>query len=201
MPHELLDSINKYGYLVLFFLVFIQEIGVPTFPNEITLCYFGYLCSQNLYSLSQSILIAVSADVLGTLLLYSVFFFFSKQIFHSEKKWIKKILLKIESVQHKRRYRSNFSFFIGRLTPFVRGYVSVFAGITQLPIKIYFLQVLVSALLFTGGLITVGFCFANHIQKFLLTAQLSYSQFKIILFVILCLFVVKWFFKKIWFTK
>lgn len=201
MPHELLDSISKYGYLILFLLVFIQEMGVPTFPNEITLCYFGYLCSQDIYSLSQSILIAVSADILGTSLLYWVFFFFARQFCNSKHEWLRKIVFRVESAQYKKKYTNNFSFFLGRVTPFIRGYVSVYAGIKCLPFKIYFLQVIASALVFTGGFITIGFCFANHFQKFLLLTHLYYTECRLIVVIMICFLILKWCYKKIWFVK
>ncbi|MCX6740828.1 MAG: hypothetical protein NTY61_00295 [Candidatus Parcubacteria bacterium] len=44
MPHSLAVFITHYGYLAIFFLVFLQEIGVPNpVPNELVLLFSGYL--------------------------------------------------------------------------------------------------------------------------------------------------------------
>ena len=44
MPEEVVYYITGYGYLAIFILVFLQEIGMPNpFPNELLLIFSGYL--------------------------------------------------------------------------------------------------------------------------------------------------------------
>jgi membrane protein DedA with SNARE-associated domain len=46
MPPELILYITKYGYIAIFVLIFLQEIGAPNpIPNEFVLLYSGYLKS------------------------------------------------------------------------------------------------------------------------------------------------------------
>ena len=46
MPPTFSAYIIKYGYLAIFSLVFLQEIGVPNpVPNELVLLFSGYLTS------------------------------------------------------------------------------------------------------------------------------------------------------------
>ncbi len=46
MSPELSDYIVQYGYIAIFSLVFLQEIGVPNpIANELVLVFSGYLTS------------------------------------------------------------------------------------------------------------------------------------------------------------
>ena len=59
------------------------------------------------------------------------------------------------------------SILILRVTPFVRGYVSVLAGIIHLPFKTYIKQVILSAILWTGGWIILGAMTSKYFKIFL----------------------------------
>ncbi len=44
MPEDVVYYVTRYGYLAIFILVFLQEIGMPNpFPNELLLIFSGYL--------------------------------------------------------------------------------------------------------------------------------------------------------------
>ena len=89
MNSELTIYIFKYGYLAIFILIFIQEIGIPNpIPNEIVLAYSGFLCSKGLLQIPFVILTSVSADFLGTNLLYAIFYFLGEFIIKNKSKWL-----------------------------------------------------------------------------------------------------------------
>ena len=49
MPDEVMQYIVKYGYLAIFVLVFLQEVGAPNpIPNELVLVLSGYLTFMGL---------------------------------------------------------------------------------------------------------------------------------------------------------
>lgn len=164
MLEQLLLALQQNGYLILFILVFIQELGVPTISNELILLYFGYLCSQFFYSISLALIIGILADVLGSIILFSLFYLFSNYLSNSKIKFIKKIFEKIKYKQEEKKFSNNYSLFFGRLIPYVRGYVSVFAGISKFSYHIYALYLLGSAIIFTGGLILLGYVLGNQLQ-------------------------------------
>lgn len=164
MPEHLLNYINQYGYLLLFALVFLQEIGVPSFPNEIILYYFGYLASQNNFILILVLLTAITADIIGTILLYIVFYFFGKVIIKHKPTWLKVNKEKLISIKSKIVSRKSRTIFFLRITPFLRGYISVFAGIMHFPFKVYFKQIVLSAILWTGGWVILGWYTNQYFQ-------------------------------------
>jgi len=64
----------EYGYLSIFLLVFLQEIGIPSFPNELLLLYTGYLAYKGILDLFKVLMMVVAADISGSFILYILFF-------------------------------------------------------------------------------------------------------------------------------
>src|SRR3989344_4102021 len=89
MPEELSLYIIKYGYLAIFGLIFLQEIGIPNpVPNELILLFSGYLSSIGTLSLPLIFLTAVSADFIGTAVLYTIFYLFGKYFLERKPNWL-----------------------------------------------------------------------------------------------------------------
>ena len=152
----LLGFVSDYGYLAVFLLVFLQEIGVPNpVPNELVLLFAGALTSIGDLSIWLMFLTAVAADIIGTTLLFSVFYFFEHKIMEKVRKW-EKINQKLDAIKAKILERGKPAIFLGRMMPFVRGYVSVAAGILNIPYKTFLPMVIFPAIIWTGGYVTLG---------------------------------------------
>jgi membrane protein DedA with SNARE-associated domain len=154
MPLELIEYITNYGYLTIFGLVFLQELGVPNpVPNELILIFSGYLASTGKLSFSLVVLTAVAADFIGTTILYLVFYSFGT-----------KFLKKIKFLPHKKiaqlvvylSGRGRWGVYVGRLLPLLRGYASVAAGVLRLPPKEFIPAVILSAFTWSGGYVLLG---------------------------------------------
>jgi membrane protein DedA with SNARE-associated domain len=157
MPTELVNFITQYGYLAIFILVFLQEIGIPSLvPNELVLLFSGYLTVNGTLSLPLVFTTAILGDFLGTTLLYYVFYYFGKKILEKKPRWITIDVGKIERLGRIITEKNQWGMFLGRLIPYVRGYASVAAGIFQLKPRIFMVMVLLSAILWSGGYVFVG---------------------------------------------
>jgi membrane protein DedA with SNARE-associated domain len=152
---ELADYIVKYNYLAVFSLVFLQELGVPNpVPNEIILLFVGYLASVNILNFPLILLTSISADIIGTSILYTVFYFFGNQILKYAPRWLP--IKKIEALKQHLSKRGDLDIFLGRLLPYLRGYISVAAGLLKIPAKKFLSSVIVSAVVWTGGYVIAG---------------------------------------------
>lgn len=157
MNAELTAYITHYGYLAIFSLVFLQEIGVPNpVPNELVLLFSGYLASIGTLSLPLLFLIVVFADFLGTSLLYGVFYVFGKTILKNKPRWIPIHKEHIERLGKFISKRDWWGIYLGRLIPYVRGYASVAAGLLQLRPRVFLIMVFLSALTWSGGYVVAG---------------------------------------------
>jgi len=155
---ELNQLIIEYGYIAIFLAVFLQELGVPNpITNELVLLFSGYLAYKGMLSLIKVILIAVSADFTGTCILYFIFYMLSKQyIFKNPPRWVMKYLNKLGNLKQRIENEGQWTIFLGRLTPFVRGYVSVVAGALQIKPKSFLSTVFLSAITWSIGLVLAG---------------------------------------------
>lgn len=166
MPPELATYITHYGYLAIFSLVFLQEIGVPNpVPNEFVLLFAGYLTSINVLSLPLVLLSVVAADFIGTTILFFVFYFFGKAILDKKPKWIP---IKVEHIEHLSERiieRNWWGIYVGRLIPYVRGYTSVAAGLIQIRPRIFIITVILSAVTWSGGYALGGHFMGTYWEK------------------------------------
>src|ERR1051325_10756011 len=77
--------IIKYGYIAVFSLVFLQEIGLPNpVPNELVLLFSGYLTSIGKLDFFMVLITVITADTLGSSLLYITFYYFGQRVL---QKW------------------------------------------------------------------------------------------------------------------
>ncbi|MDQ6755496.1 MAG: DedA family protein [Bacteroidota bacterium] len=139
MPDEISGFIIKHGYLAICILIFIQEIGIPNpIPNEIVLLYAGYLSFAHLLSLPIVLILTISSDFFATAILFSIFYFFGKYIIEHKPRWFPISVTRIKRLEKKVSDKGKTFIFFGRMTPFIRGYVTVIAGLINIPPKIFF---------------------------------------------------------------
>ena len=157
MQTELINYINHYGYLVIFCFVFLQEIGVPGFPNEIALLYFGILSRQNILHLPVVLLLVITADFTGTFLVYILFYYCKPILKKIKPSWLPVPYKKIQQLNKNIEHRGWPLLLIGRLTPFIRGYISVATGLLKISPKKYVPVLIFAAICWTGGWVVLGF--------------------------------------------
>lgn len=150
-----LGFITDYGYAAVFLLVFIQEIGIPTIPNELVLIFAGALTTIGRLNFWAMFWTSVAADVIGTSILFFVFYFFEKKIMERIPKWIP-INQYLEKVKAMLKKHDKWAIMIGRMMPYGRGYVSAAAGILNISYRVFLPMVFISAVIWTGGYVTLG---------------------------------------------
>ena len=158
MPEEIAGFIIKYGYLAIFMLIFIQEIGIPNpIPNEIVLLYSGYLAFNHLLSLPIIFMVAILADLIATFILYFVFYRFGNYIIENKPKWFPLSIAKIKRLEKKVNEKGKAFIFLGRMLPFIRGYITVIAGVLQLRPRVFLPITILSTIIWCSTCITAGF--------------------------------------------
>lgn len=166
MSASLVHFITAYGYWAIFWLIFLQEIGVPNpVSNEFILLFSGSLGFTGLLSFPLIFLTAVFADVLGAAVLYTVFHFFGHYLLSKRPKWLPISEKNINYLQGVMQKHGMWGVFLGRLLPFARGYAAVAAGLFCVRWPKFYTSVIASALLWSGGFVTLGFIFGSYITQ------------------------------------
>lgn len=146
MPEDLIIYITKYGYLAIFLLIFLQEIGAPNpIPNELVLLISGYMIFLGILKLPLVILAAVLADFMGTSILHTVFYFSGAYLLQHKPRWLPFPTQVIERLKQRISKNGLVGIYIGRLTPFIRGYTSVITGLLQIETRIFLPIALITA--------------------------------------------------------
>ena len=157
MPEEVIQYIVKYGYLAIFVLVFLQEIGAPNpIPNELVLVFSGYLTYMGILKLPLVILAVVLADLAGTSILYTVFYLFGAYILQHKPRWLPIPVNTILKLKERLSKGGLSKIYIGRLTPFLRGYTSVIAGLLQIKSVVFLPIAIITATIWATVYITAG---------------------------------------------
>jgi len=166
MPASLVHFIALYGYLAIFALIFFQEIGVPNpVSNELVLLFAGSLGFTGPLSFPLIFITAVSADILGATVLYCVFSYFGASLTSKKHRWLPVSPEQVSRFKQPIVRHGAWGVFFGRLLPFARGYAAVAAGLFELRPLYFFLAVFSSALVWSGGFVTVGRLFGGYIAQ------------------------------------
>jgi membrane protein DedA with SNARE-associated domain len=147
--------IIDYGYLAIFTLILLQELGapIPVF-NEFLLLFFGYLAFTGDMELSRVLITAAAASMLGAWILYGIFFFAGTWIMSHPRLPFRSFVEKLEKKISVHAFKA---IFIGRLVPFGRGYICIAAGIMKIDPRKFAQAIAVSDIFWTGSLILLGF--------------------------------------------
>src|SRR5919198_4577666 len=176
--------IIKYGYLAIFSLVFLQEIGVPNpVPNELVLLFSGYLTSIGKLDFTIVLLSVIIADIMGSSVLYMTFYYCGQRVL---QKWphvipTSKLAYLTARVSHKDRW----SIYIGRHIPFLRGYTAVAAGLLKISPTIFLPAVLLSALTWSGGYVTAGKLLGHEYVN--IASKLAIGKMLLVCLFVLCI--------------
>jgi len=186
MPPQILYYISSYGYLAIFLLVFLQEIGVPIpLPNELLMLFSGYLVFKGVLLFSIVVLVIILADFLATMALYNLFYYAGNYIISNKPKWFPLSDIKLNSLRSKISKGGLWMVAICRLTPFIRGYTSVISGLIHIKPRIFIPIALLSSILFCGFYVTSGKFFGPYWNQII--AGWSVDQYYILSVVLLIL--------------
>ena len=157
MPDEVIIYITNYGYLGIFVLVFLQEIGAPNpIPNELVLLSSGYMIFMGLLKFPFVIIAAVIADFSGTSILHTLFYFSGTYILQKKPRWMPIPIKAIYKLKQRISANGLAGIYIGRLTPFIRGYTSVIAGLLQIKSEIFLPIALITASIWASLYVVAG---------------------------------------------
>ena len=156
MTEQFITFLNAWGYLAVFATVFLREIGVPDFlPPGFILVLAGAISATTNLSAILVFVAATLADILGASLLYIVF----RLLTHHALEFLERIPIFPWRTVHaytKKLHERDSPLFVGRMTPFIRGYVAVSAGIAHMPYPRYLWIVILSSALWNAIFVIGG---------------------------------------------
>jgi membrane protein DedA with SNARE-associated domain len=157
MTEPIIAFLNQYGYLAVFLAVLVREIGVPDFlPPGFILAAAGALAVTTTLSAWGIFVAATIGDIIGATILYFVFRILTH---HAIEKLERVQVLPWRTIHRytQKLHERSSHLFVGRITPFIRGYVAVSAGIAHMPYGRYFWIVVLSSALWNAAFVIGGY--------------------------------------------
>lgn len=197
MPEEIVSYITTYGYVAIFVLIFLQEIGMPNpIPVELLVLFTGYLSFKGLLYLPFVIITAAAADFIGANILYTVFYTSGTFLLQKKPRWIPISEIKITRFREKINSGGWLNIFLFRLMSVTRGYASIITGLLHMKPAKYLPIVIMSAFTWTMLYAILGFILGPSWN--IIITNIDHFKFVMsgILLLIICFYILRWFRKK-----
>jgi membrane protein DedA with SNARE-associated domain len=161
----MLPFFEHYSYFGLFFIILIEEAGVPLpVPGDIFIAAIAALPNANY-------LIITSTTVIATLIGSTILFAVSRKFGHSLiLKFGKYIRLTPEKVKRAEKWFEKYggsAIVIGRLIPGLRIITPIVAGTFEVSYKTFWLYTTIAAFIWANIYFVIGKFFANLLAAFL----------------------------------
>ena len=188
----IIHLIQSSGYLGIFALMVLNATAIPI-PSEVTLPFAGFLASQGGLTLILVIITGILGDLAGSIIGYSIGYFLEEALLlNLIKKYGKLILLTehdyLKATAWMKKYGSPVVF-IGKLTPGLKSFIGVAAGITE----IKFLKFIVANLLASAVYVSLVTYFGFYLGSKWSSIGGYFRKFEIVIVVALVLGLI-WFF-------
>jgi membrane protein DedA with SNARE-associated domain len=181
-------------YLTIFFFAYIENIFPPS-PSDFVVVIGGSLVGAGTLHLVPTFLFATSGSMLGFLTAFIIGWQFDKKIIHSGK--IK--FINIESVEKVEQAFSKYGYYlivVNRFMPGTRAVISFFAGMSKLNVNKTTILCLISAALWNSLLIYLGYTFGKNVDVIDGYLKTYTNIILVIIFLVILVFVIKYFIKK-----
>ena len=198
MQEIVINIMNKFGYLGIFFLITLENL-FPPIPSEIILTFSGYMTNYSNLNIILVILIATIGSLLGAIIL----FFFGKSLNNILSKFLnskfnKFIMIKENDLNDANIWFQNKglkSVFIGRFIPVIRSLISIPAGSCNMNFLKFLIYSFFGSLIWNSILVLLGRLAANNWQKIIKIIN-TYTNITIVILIFLIITSIFWFYKK-----
>lgn len=149
-----------HGYLAIALLAFIEACCVPI-PSEITFAFGGVLAHEGHLSLAGLIVIGTVAELLGSLVSYGVGRVGGRPAVDRLGRFVLLTRTDLDRAERWFSGRGEFAIAIGRMTPVLRAFVSIVAGVGDMPVVRFVLCSLAGTACYATALSLLGYNLAS----------------------------------------
>jgi membrane protein DedA with SNARE-associated domain len=171
--HSVLDSViaaigsvvASWGYLGVVLLMAIESANIPL-PSEAILPFAGFLVSQGKLNYHGAALAGAIGCVLGSIPSYLLGLYGGRPFLEKYGKWI---LVSHKDLETAERWVARWGdavFFVGRMLPVVRTFISFPAGVLKLNLPRFLAFTFIGSWIWSYFLVHVGVVFGQNLEMF-----------------------------------
>jgi membrane protein DedA with SNARE-associated domain len=157
--------ITTLGYAGVALLMAVESANIPL-PSEFIMPYAGFLVQQGRLNFHLAALAGAVGCVLGSVPSYWLGYYGGRRFLCKYGKWL---LLSEHDLDEAERWTSRYgdlAFFICRMLPVVRTFISLPAGILKAHFWPFVAYTFLGSLIWSYGLVWVGVQFGEHLEMF-----------------------------------
>jgi membrane protein DedA with SNARE-associated domain len=148
------DFIGAVGYAGVFVLTMLGSACIPI-PSEATMMFAGFKVSDGDLTLFGVIAAGVAGELVGCLIAYAAGYYGRIELLERNK---------LIHIDHKRldqadgwfKKHGDITVFVGRLLPLVRAFISLPAGVAEMPLRRFIPFTLAGSVIWLSGLALIG---------------------------------------------
>lgn len=175
MTHFVVSQIEQHGYLAVLFLMILESACIPI-PSEAIMLFGGALAGGltvagvhtdlNVWGVAAA---GAAGNVIGSAIAYAVGRAGGRPLI---ERWGRYILLRtrdLDKAEDFFRRKGDVAVLVGRVLPVIRTFISLPAGIAEMPVVRFLFFTLVGSIPWTVALALAGDAVAsnwNHVQKY-----------------------------------
>lgn len=198
MEHFIVSEITKHGYLAIFGLMTLESACIPI-PSEAIMGFAGALTAgvaiagvtSHLNIIAVAI-VGILGNLLGSLIAYFVGRTGGRAIV---EKWGKYILIRHHDLDNSEAFfkkHGDIAVLIGRILPVVRTFISLPAGIAEMPIVKFSAFTILGSIPWTFGLAYAGRALASNWQS----VSNAATPISVVFGLIIVIWIVRWYIKR-----
>lgn len=161
--HFIQNTISSMGPWGVVMLMAIESCNIPL-PSEAILPFAGYLVSKGVMSIHTAAFAGAFGCVLGSIPSYYLGYFGGRPFIEKYGKWFLISKHDLEMADKWEQKYGNLAFFICRMLPIVRTFISLPAGILKADIKIFLIFTFIGSLIWSYPLVYVGMKLGEHTE-------------------------------------
>ncbi len=142
-------------------LMAIESCNIPL-PSEAILPFAGYLVSKGIMSIHVAAFAGALGCILGSIPSYYLGYFGGRPFIEKYGKWFLISKHDLEMADKWEQKYGNLAFFICRMLPIVRTFISLPAGILKADIKLFLTFTFLGSLIWSYPLVYVGMKLGEH---------------------------------------
>ncbi|MDD3437063.1 MAG: DedA family protein [Candidatus Gastranaerophilales bacterium] len=155
------NTITAMGPLGVSLLMAIESCNIPL-PSEAILPFAGYLVSKGVMSIHVAAFAGAFGCVVGSIPSYYLGYFGGRPFIEKYGKWFLISRHDLETADKWEQKYGNYAFFICRMLPIVRTFISLPAGILKADFKQFIFFTFLGSLIWSYPLVYVGTKLGEH---------------------------------------
>lgn len=197
MEQIIIEMVNKFGYIGIALLIFIESV-FPPIPSELILTFGGFMTTSTSMSIIGVIFWSTIGAVLGAIVLYYIGKIFNKERLKkfTHTRLGRFIRLKEKDIEMADRWfdtKGAKTVLFGRCVPIVRSLISIPAGMSDMPLAKFLIYTTVGSTVWNIVLVNLGAAAGDNWKEIVRFFD-KYSDIVLVILIIIAIAFVYYYF-------